>query len=312
MLRRPTLCLALALALVLALALAGCSDSSLAARSGSTPTVDPFATTPADASSPTTASGSSQPTVTPNAQNCGDAWSNVTGLTRAGDLLLTPNIPTLDAIFFPLPTGVPLQPLKLPQQNATGQYVGWPTDTIGTSSILVSVCNSSHTISHTIQGARVKLANFVAYTSQLNEWDFCAGFYARPAGVTSNNCDRGSAPIDEQLQAGFASTAQPGTVVASTQPGGSSGSYGPLPAALPPGSAMYLNVTITAPTAPGTYAFATSLTVDGAQLPYSGNTSLLLAPVVHQWNGQACTSSGMLAQIPPATNPPTGYICPES
>lgn len=312
MLRRPTLCLALALTLVLALALAGCADSSLEAHAGNTPTVDPFSTTPASASSPTTASGSSQPSVTPNAQNCGDQWSGTNGLTRAGDLLLTPTIPTIDTILYLLPAGVPLQPLKLPQQNATGQYGGWPTDTIGTSSILVSVCNASRTASHTIQGARVKLASFVAYTSQLNAWDFCAGFYARPAGVTSNNCDRGSAPIDEQLRAGFASTAQPGTVVASTQPGGSSGNFGPLPAALPPGSAMYLNVTITAPTAPGTYAFAINLTADGAQLPYSGNTSLLLAPVAHQWNGQACTTSSMLTQIPPATNPPTGYICPAS
>lgn len=311
MLRRPTMRLALALTLILALALAGCSDSSLAA-SGNTPTVDPLATTPASASSPTTASSSSQPTVTPNAQNCGDEWSGVTGLTRAGDLLFTPTIPTIDAILDPLPAGVPLQPLKLPQQNATGQYVEWPTDTIGTNSILVSVCNASRTTSHTIQGARVKLANFVAYTSQLNAWDFCAGFYARPAGVTSNNCDRGSAPVDEQLQAVFASTAQPGTVVASTQPGGSGGSFGPLPAALLPGSAMYLNVTITAPTAPGTYTFAVSLTVDGASFPYTSNTSLLLAPIAHQWNGQACTTSGMLAQIPPATNPPTGYICPAS
>ncbi len=54
------------------------------------------------------------------------------------------------------------------------------------------------------------------------------------------------------------------------------------------------------------------MTADGTPLPFTGEGSLLLAPVAHVWNGQACTSSGMLAQIPPATNPPTSYICPIS
>ncbi|HEY1388875.1 MAG TPA: hypothetical protein VGF38_10050 [Ktedonobacterales bacterium] len=312
MLRRPTLCLAFALTLVLTLALAGCADSSLEAHSGNTPTVDPFSTTPASAASPTTASNSSQPTVTPNTQNCASGWSRITGLTHAGDLLFEPTIASVDIPLQPLPAGAPLQPLKIPAQDTTGQYAGWPTATIGATSLLFAVCNASTSTAHTIQGARVKLTNFVAYTSQLNVWDYCDGFYARPAGVTANNCDRGSAPVDEQIQAAFTSVAQPGTVVTASQPNTQSGSFGSLPAALPPGSVMYLNVAITAPTAPGTYTFAVAPTADGASFPFTNGVSLLLAPIVHHWNGQACTTSGMLAQIPPATNPPTGYICPES
>ncbi len=85
-----------------------------------------------------------------------------------------------------------------------------------------------------------------------------------------------------------------------------------LPAVLPPGIIMYLHVAITARAPHGTYSFAVSVTADGAQMPFTSSASMLLAPVAHVWNGQACTASSMLSQIPPATNPPTPYICPVS
>ena len=47
-------------------------------------------------------------------------------------------------------------------------------------------------------------------------------------------------------------------------------------------------------------------------MPFTAGVPMLLAPVAHVWNGQACTAASMLAQIPPATNPPTPYICPVS
>ncbi len=52
--------------------------------------------------------------------------------------------------------------------------------------------------------------------------------------------------------------------------------------------------------------------MDGGQLVYgtTGTTPAFFAPVAHAWDGQYCTSSAMQAQIPPATNPPTYYLCP--
>ncbi len=297
MTRRWNLCLVLTL--LLAVTLAGCRGSSPGARSGvaasATPTTTPV---PTLAASPT-----SQPIVTPGAQPCADSVSKWAGVTRAGDLLLGPTFTNPEAILYQLPDGTPLQPLKVPPESTTGQFPGWPTSTLGANMLYVTVCNASATTSHTIQGARVKLAGFTAYSGQLSEWDFCAGFYARPAGVSPNNCDRGTAPVDEQLQAAFAPSAQVGTVISASPS---------TPAVLPPEAIMYIAVSLTAPTAPGTYSFALAVTADGAPLPFTGATSMLLAPVVHVWNGQACTSASMLTQIPPATNPPTPYICPVS
>ena len=233
-------------------------------------------------------------------------------VVRVGDLLVSPTFADIGAILYQLPDGTPLQPLKVPQQNSNGQYPGWPVSTLGVSDVFAAVCNASAATTHTVEGVRVKLSGFSAYSGQLGAWDCCAGSYARPTGVTPNNCDRGSAPTDEMLQATFAASAPIGTIVAAAQPDLPSEGFGPLPAVLPPGIVMYLHVGLVAPKAQGTYAFQVSITVDGTQLPFSSAASLLLAPITHTWNGQACTSSAMLAQIPPATNPPTPYICPTS
>jgi hypothetical protein len=75
---------------------------------------------------------------------------------------------------------------------------------------------------------------------------------------------------------------------------------------------MYLNVQLTTPAAPGTYAFAVAMRADGVTLPFTAGTAMLLAPIAHTWNGQACMAATMLGQIPPATTPPTPFICPVS
>ena len=199
----------------------------------------------------------------------------------------------------------------MPARSSTGQFAGWPDSTLGATSITTAVCNASAATSHTIQGTRVKLTAFTAYNGQLNAWDYCAGAYVQPAGVSPNNCDRGLAPIDEQLQAAIGPTAQVGDAIAATQPDAPSGGFGPLPATLPPGVVMYLNVSLSVGT-PGTSRFAVSVSADGAALPYTGEASLLLAPIGHLRNGQACTAPGMLAQLPPSSNPPTAHICPAS
>ncbi|HEX6799930.1 MAG TPA: hypothetical protein VF116_19620 [Ktedonobacterales bacterium] len=291
----------LALIVLLAVALAGCDGGASTATAR---TVSPTATAP---SGPT-----SWPTVTPSGTPCRDYMSQQSSIIRAGDLLVAPAFADTETTLYQLPDGTPLQPLEVPQQSSNGQFAGWPVSTLGASDIYAAVCNGSTATAHTVQGARVKLAGFTAYSGQLSAWDYCAGYYARPAGVTPNNCDRGTAPTDEMLQAEFASDAPVGTIVAATQSAPPAEGFGPLPAVLPPGSVMYLHLGLTAPVAQGTYAFAVSITVDGAQLPFTGAASLLLAPIGHSWNGQGCTSSAMQAQIPPATNPPTPYICPTS
>lgn len=299
----------LALTVLLAAALAGCGGSASGARSVSAPTatVPPASPTPTVPTSPTVL-----PTVTPDGSPCGDYMSQQAGVIREGDLLIGQAFTDAETIRYQLPDGTPLQPLKVPQQSANGQFPGWPVSTLGASGVFAPICNASAATAHTVQGARVKLTGFTAYSGQLSEWDYCAGYYARPAGVTPNNCDRGTAPTDEPLQAAFAANASVGTIVATTQPQPPYEGFGPLPAILPPGIVMYLNVGLIAPTAMGTYTFAVSITVDGAELPFTGGASMLLAPVAHTWNGQACTPAGMLARIPPATNPPTPYICPIS
>jgi hypothetical protein len=290
------------LTLALTLAFAGC---------GSNATDRPSAAEPIATSSPTVpASPTAQPTVTPSSQPCGDYVSKEAGVVRDGELLLLPAFTDPDTLLYQLPDGTPLAPLKLPAQDSTGHFASWPDSTLGTTSVYVAVCNGSATTAHLIQGARVKLTAFTAYSAHLSEWDYCAGSYTRPAGVTPNNCDRGTAPIDEGLQAVFTANALPGTVVTATQPAPPFEGFGPLPATLPAGSIMYLNVQLTAPTAPGTYTFAVSITADGTDAPFTAGTAMLLAPVAHVWNGQACTAASMLAQIPPATNLPTPYICP--
>lgn len=306
--RRQTLRLALALITVLAVALAGCGGSTTSARSTSASTVTPRTSTPTVPDGPTP-----WPTVTPDGTPCGNNMGQQPGVVRVGDLLVAPAFADIGAILYQLPDGTPLQPLKIPQQSSNGQFPGWPISTVGAKDVYAAVCNASTTTAHRVQGARVKLTSFSPYSGQLNAWDYCAGYYARPAGVTPLNCDRGAAPTDEMLQATFASNSPVGTIVAATQSGPPpSDGFGPLPAVLPPGIIMFLHLGLTAPVAQGTYAFAVSVTVDGTQLPFTNAALLLLAPIAHTWNAQACTSSGMLAQIPPATNPPTPYICPTS
>lgn len=299
-----------ALTLLLSLAMASCASGASGTPSAAGPTATSSVSAASMATAPT--SPTPWPTVTPDGTPCADLMSKQAGVVRTGDLLLGPTFTDPEQLLYQLPDGTPLEPLKLPQQNTSGRFPGWPVSTLGASSVYTPVCNASATTAHRVEGMRVKLTGFTAYSAQLNEWDYCAGSYARPAGVAPNNCDRGMAPTDEMFGAVFAANAPVGTIVTG-QPGSSPiEGFGPLPAVLPPGIVMYLHVAITVPAARGTYSFAVSVTADGTQLPFTSSASMLLAPVAHIWNGQACTTSSMLAQIPPATNPPTPYICPVS
>jgi hypothetical protein len=154
------------------------------------------------------------------------------------------------------------------------------------------------------------------YIGALSQWDFCeSAFDASSHHVTGGGCG-GGYWAGEYLHASFAANATTGATVATTQV--SSGRddgldgypFGPLPVALKPGDTLPINVGMTVPTTPDTYAFSFQIVADGATIIASAPPTLL-APVAHEWTGQACTSPSMQSQIPAASTP-TYYICPAS
>ena len=89
--------------------------------------------------------------------------------------------------------------------------------------------------------------------------------------------------------------------------------YGALPVSIGPGHSISFGVELAISAPSATYAFSVGVSLDGAAPRFSQPTSpILLAPVAQTWTGAACQSSEMQAQIPPATVPPSYYICPES
>lgn len=96
--------------------------------------------------------------------------------------------------------------------------------------------------------------------------------------------------------------------------------YALLPVTLQRGQSMAIEVgmgTAANPmdifTRPGYYTFSFGIGVD-CMAPVFAATSpaTLLDTAARQWTGAACMTAAMQAQIPPATNPPTYYICPDS
>ena len=85
---------------------------------------------------------------------------------------------------------------------------------------------------------------------------------------------------------------------------------------LKPNAAVMMLISVTRPSALGTYAFAVSVTTSAAggasqMSPYAPLPPQVFALVAHKFTGQACATSAMQAQIPAkATNPATYYICP--
>jgi hypothetical protein len=203
----------------------------------------------------------------------------------------------------------PLQvPLSGPQPTDKAPTNPSLSERSGGGFVLI-VCNGS-TQNHTIQDISVRLETVDPYAGQLNEWSFCADPYTR-SFPTGAGCGGGPGE-DEYLHATFAPDGSPGTIVATTQsPGIPSDRFGKLPWTLQPGQTILIDVGIVPPSAPGYYTFAFGLGLDGAAPVFAASSpATLLAPVVHEWTGQACTDRAMLSQIPPATTPPTFYICP--
>jgi hypothetical protein len=77
----------------------------------------------------------------------------------------------------------------------------------------------------------------------------------------------------------------------------------PLPRTLTPGQSLVLALSLTPPTAAGTYTFALSAGADGAQLPFASlPDKLLFDPAATMWDGDNCLAPAMKAQIPASSS----------
>jgi hypothetical protein len=190
---------------------------------------------------------------------------------------------------------------------------------IESNGYLFYLCNGSQSTPHTISSVSVRIDTLTPFSGRLLEWPACRSAYSRsfPGG---SGCGGGFAS-DEGLQASFPAGAAQGAAVTAAQIGTSqtnstspgSPPYGPLPVQIAPGRAIALIVGIKLLNPSGTYTFAVGISLDGAAPAYSQPTRpVLLAPVAQTWTGPACEAPAMQSQIPPATNPPTYYICPAS
>ncbi len=224
----------------------------------------------------------------------------------------------------PLPDSQPLQPWPLPaalDSDQLNQELGGDPNVnpdLGQGAgILFTVCNAGAQ-SLTLTGAQAIVADFIPVQGALNIWNPCDGAFTRPDGVTGDGCGGAIIP-DETMSVSFATgaginaTAQAAQVDANGQNG-----FGPLPVTLKSGGSIMLDLTVTPPSAMGTYEFAVSVasSVAGGTSALSAYAPLppqILAQATHKYTGAACATSAMQAQIPTkATNPATYYICPES
>lgn len=287
--------------LLLALALSACGQTT-APNTASVTTPAATATTgPTDTPAPTA-------TPTPVGAYCSAPGAFGSAVGKVGDLAFdAPK--TLD--MYPalkLPDGLALTPLKVGDPAKSASASGWPVANI--RQYALNVCNTSTAASHVLRSVSVKLDAFTPYTSQLNVTHVCATVYTRQ-GMVGGGCGGGMSGADVQLTATFASSAV-GTVAPTTLDNGASA--GSSLVTIAPGRVIQIWVTINPPADAGTYAFRVGFALDGAATTYptSATPAILQAPVAHEWNGDACLSSSMQSQIPPATTPPTYYICPKA
>lgn len=296
----------LALLIVVAL-LSGCGSSGVVegksanahASPSPTPTLTPIATwTPRP--TPTA-------TVFGSPCNAGDFGVNATTAVKYGDLLVSalafqgPSYPG-----YQLPDNLPLAPYKVVGNISEGKPLSNPG---GGFSFMI--CNTSTSHTHIIHRVTMKLATFASYSGQLNEVRACTPAYSRQ-GMSGGGCG-GASAYDMSLQVGFPPSASVGMEV-DAQPQDASGpTGGDLGITLVPGRGASILLSSTLPTTPGTMTFSGGIAVDSQPLSYPAPTSpgALYAPVAHKWTGDACTTSAMQSQIPPATTPPTYYICPQ-
>ncbi len=287
--------------LLLALALSACGQTTAPTAARATTPAATATLSPTDTPAPTA-------TPTPVGGYCTSPGALGTVAGKVGDLAF--DAPRALDMYpaLKLPDGLALAPLKVDGPIKSASASGWPVANI--RQYALDVCNTSNTASHVLRSVSVRLDGFTPYTSQLNVTHVCATEYTRQ-GMAGGGCGGGMAGADFQLTATFTSSAI-GTVASTTFDNGASA--GPPLVTIAPGHVIQLWVTVNPPADAGTYAFRVGFALDGAATTYptSATPAILQAPVAHEWNGDACLSSSMQSQIPPATTPATYYICPKA
>ncbi len=164
-----------------------------------------------DAATTPTAQPAASPTATPKpaAKRTGplhtcDPVDSRIAYIHIGDLRVTP---VGDGLSYPstmLSIASAGKPYKLPDPpNSLGGTLANPSLKEGGSGYAFTICNTSKTASHVINGVNVKLEQFAAYSDPANTWQFCDGYYNRTKGAFSGGCG-GGFQFDETLHATFA------------------------------------------------------------------------------------------------------------
>jgi hypothetical protein len=237
---------------------------------------------------------------------CSSDTSGQTSYVQIGDL----QVSKVDFLFgYPaneLPANLdPSKPYQLPDNLPNPPNP--PVNPSGSYSL--TICNTSNTTSHVIRGLTIRIAAFTAYIGTLNSYMTCDLYYQRPDGVTGGGCGGGST-LDEQLRASFAADATTGAQVTTTQDERFSGlNAPPLPVSLGPGQMLIIGLSVKPPTAAGTYSFAYGLNYDTVTAaPISTMQPILFDSAAVKWNGQNCTKSALLSQIP-TSDTTSRYVC---
>ena len=281
---------------VVAVTLASCSSSGGQPPQAavSTPTLRPLSTL-----APTA-------TPTPPGEECGPGL-NSSLIASSGDLRFTALNPMTMYGPYQLPDALPLKPYAL---KGPGQYLdGLPAVNVSMYSFMV--CNASKTQTHVLRDVKVKLESFVADTNAINTSQYCIRLYSRQGMLDQTGCGGGYGGGDAQVKASFAATSAVGTV-ASTVDADTDQPLAPL--SIVPGYGVSIFVNVTPPSTPGTATYRIGYAFDtgGPIYPAPASVAVTTSTKLRAWDGNSCLPTAMQQQVPPATNPPTYYICPHA
>jgi hypothetical protein len=295
----------------LSVLLAGCGSVTTQTSDTPTATLAPTATPSPTPTPPATVTYEQFRAACPSSNGQGNALGRT---YRFGDLYVAVSLTNISYPAAKLPDGVPLAPYKL--APGTDQFRGLPATPevnpdIARTGIFIEVCNAAATASHRIEGVDARIDRFVPFSGALNSWQFCAGWYAN--GQASGGGCGGGYQAGELLQAAFSANASAEATAATSFVKAGQDLDGvalpPLPLTRKPRQSVLMVLSLTPPTAPGTYNFSFRLTVDGAKTPFAPLVDdLLLDSTAHAWSGDACVTPAMQLQIPASST--DSYICP--
>ncbi len=288
--------------------LAGCSPTA------STAGVNPTSTPSPVASATATISQAAWTTC------FGSGYEANDGSTMSGDILMTPV--TVSGHAYPavmLPDGTPLtKPYQLHMDGTTGLASGPMANPILSEGMgggfHLGICNTSATQTYTITSIVATIAAFTPYSGQLSQWNPCDGEMDSHHQLSPSGCGGGGIGYT-RFHAVFQGSVTAGASVEMRQTGYDLNAPGDglgrrLPLALAPYAKMDFSLGMDAPAQAGSYAFTFSVRLQtGETLTTTKSTTILLAPVAHNWDGRSCNQSTFLSQIT-ATNPETYYVCP--